>query len=207
MGISRPTLREAIKALVRAGVLNVKPGPGGGMYVESELVPRGLVEEHAELRVGEVFGILEARRLLEPRVAQLAGLHASEDDYDAMQRSIDLQREHMADRDRFIQLDTRFHVAIARATRNATAISLMRHLLRRVEVARDMAIRTPHEPQRAIDLHETTLAAIKSGDPELIDEAMDEHLSFLERIWEEETGRSRLRKTPDFLMARDDRKP
>ena len=205
MGISRPTLREAIKVLVRAGVLNVKPGPGGGMYVKSELVPRGLGEEHGELRVGEVFGILEARRLLEPRVAQLAGLHASEDDYEAMQRSIDLQREHMADRDRFIQLDTRFHVAIARATRNPTAISLMRHLLRRVEVARDMAIRTPHEPERAIGLHETTLAAIKSGDPELIDNAMDEHLSFLERIWEEETGRSRLRKTPDFLVARDDR--
>jgi DNA-binding FadR family transcriptional regulator len=205
MGISRPTLREAIKVLVDAGLLEVKPGPGGGMYVKTELVPRGLVEERAELRVGEVFGILEARRLLEPRVAQLAGLYATEEDYDAMQRSIDLQRQFKDDRDRFIQLDTRFHIAIARATRNGTVISLMRHLLRRVEVARDSAIRVPHEPERAIELHERTLAAIKTGDPELIDEAMDEHLSFLEKIWEEETGRSRVRRTPDFLVTREER--
>jgi DNA-binding FadR family transcriptional regulator len=205
MGISRPTLREAIKVLVDSGLLDVKPGPGGGMYVKSELVPRELVEERAELRLGEVFGILEARRLLESRVAQLAGLYATEEDYEAMQRSIDLQREHMADRDRFIQLDTRFHIAIARATRNATVISLMRHLLRRVEVARDSAIRVPHEPERAIAIHEHTLAAIKTGDPDLIDAAMDEHLSFLEKIWEDETGRSRVRKTPDFLVARAER--
>lgn len=205
MGISRPTLREAIKVLVDAGLLDVRPGPGGGMYVRSELVPRGLVEERSELRIGEVFGILEARRLLEPRVAQLAGLYATEEDYDAMQRSIDLQRQHMDDRDRFIQLDTRFHIAIARATRNSTVISLMRHLLRRVEVARDMAIRVPHEPERAIAIHECTLEAIKTGDPELIDGAMDDHLSFLEKIWEEETGRSRVRRTPDFLIAREDR--
>lgn len=205
MGISRPTLREAIKVLVDAGLLDVKPGPGGGMYVKSELVPRGLVEERSELRIGEVFGILEARRLLEPRVAQLAGLYAAEDDYDAMQRSIDLQREHMGDRDRFIQLDTRFHMAIARATGNVTVISLMRQLIRRIEIARDIAIRVPHEPERAIGIHERTLAAIKTGDPELIDEAMDEHLSFLEKIWEEETGRPRMRKTPDFLIAREER--
>jgi DNA-binding FadR family transcriptional regulator len=205
MGISRPTLREAIKVLVDASVLTVKPGPGGGMYVKSELVPRGLLQERSELRVGEVFGILEARRLLEPRVAQLAGLYASEDDYEAMRHSIDLQREFKSDRDRFIQLDTRFHIAIARATRNTTVISMMRNLLRKVEIARDMAIRTPHEPDRAIELHEETLRAIKSGDPDLIDEAMDEHLSFLETIWEEETGRPRVRRTPDFLVTRKDR--
>jgi DNA-binding FadR family transcriptional regulator len=207
MGISRPTLREAIKVLVDAGLLDVQPGPGGGMYVKSDIVPRGLMQERSDIRVDEVFGILEARRLLEPRVAQLAGLYGSEDDYDTMQHSIDLQREVRGDRDRFIQLDTRFHVAMARATRNATLITLMRHLLRRVEIARDMAIRVPHEPERAIALHELTLSAIKTGNPDLIDSAMDQHLSFLEKIWEEETGRSRVRRMPDFLFTREDRTP
>jgi GntR family transcriptional repressor for pyruvate dehydrogenase complex len=205
MSISRPTLREAIKVLADAGLLDVKPGPGGGMYVKSEIVPRDLTEDRAQLRVGELFGILEARRLLEPRVAQLAGLYASEDDYEAMQHSIQLQREHVDDRERFIQLDTRFHIAIARATRNATVISLMRHLIRRVEIVRDMALRAPHEPDRAIEIHERTLAAIKSGDPDVIEHAMDEHLSFLENICEEATGRTRVRRTPDFLVTRGKR--
>src|SRR5438094_276772 len=114
MGISRPTLREAIKVLADAGVVEVRPGPGGGMYVRTELVPRTLLAERSELHVGEVSGVLEARRLLEPRVAQLAGLYATDEDFDAMQRTIDLQREHGADRDSFLQLDMRFHLAIAR---------------------------------------------------------------------------------------------
>ena len=180
MAISRPTLREAIKVLADAGVLSVKAGPGGGTFVATELVPPDLFGERLKLRIDEVFGILQARRLLQPRVAQLAGLFASEEDFEALQSSIDLQREHMDDRERFIQLDTRFHMAIARATRNATVVSLMRILFRRVEIARDMAIRVPLETESAIQIHEDTLAAIKTGDPDIIDAAMDEHLSFLE---------------------------
>jgi GntR family transcriptional regulator, transcriptional repressor for pyruvate dehydrogenase complex len=205
MGISRPTLREAIKVLADAGVVEVRPGPGGGMYVRSELVPRTLLAERSELRIGEVSGVLEARRLLEPRVAQLAGLYGADEDFDAMQRTIDLQLEYGDDRDSFLQLDMRFHLAIARATRNATIVSMMRYLLKRLEIARDMAIREPYEPEHAIGIHERTLGAIKSGDPDEIDRAMDEHLAFLEQIWEEESGRARLRRVPDFLLPHAER--
>jgi DNA-binding FadR family transcriptional regulator len=167
------------------------------------LIPRGLLETSFEVRIGEVSGVLEARRLLEPRVAQLAGVYATEDDFQRMQRTIDQQRQHPEDRDRFLQLDMRFHHAIARATRNATVIALMHLLLERLQIARDMAIRNPHEPEHAIRIHEATLAAIMSRDPDVIEEAMDEHLSFLERIWEQESGRARLRRVPDFLLSRD----
>lgn len=206
MAISRPTLREAIKLLADAGIVEVRPGPRGGTFVSSEVVPLDLLRERAELRVGEVSGVLEARRLLEPRVAQLAGLYASAEDFEVMQRTIDLQRQLRVDeRERFNQLDMQFHLAIARATRNATVVTLMRSLLRQLELARDMAIHDPHYPEEAIEIHERTLAAIKSRDPDRIDASMDEHLSFLERVWEQETGLARLRKVPDFLLPRAER--
>jgi hypothetical protein len=63
-----------------------------------------------------------------------------------------------------------------------------------------MALRADHEPEWAIQIHERTLQAIMSRDPDQIEAAMDEHLTFLERIWEEESGRARLRKIPDFLL-------
>jgi DNA-binding FadR family transcriptional regulator len=204
MGISRPTLREAIKVLADAGVLAVKSGSSGGTYVATDFIPPGLLQDHSEIRTDEVFGILQARRLLEPRVAQLAGLYASDRDFDVLQQSIEAQRAHLDDRLRFVQLDTRFHLGIARATGNATVIALMRMLLRRIEVARDVAIRVPHEPEHAIELHESTLAAIKTGDPDIIDAAMHEHLLFLENIWEEETGRPFVRRAPEFLVGRTD---
>jgi DNA-binding FadR family transcriptional regulator len=157
------------------------------------------------MRVGEVAGVLEARRLLEPRVAQLAAVHAGEDDFAAMQSTIDRQRELAAKEeflpheDLFLQLDMKFHLAMARATRNSTVVSLMSSLLKRLDIARDMAMHAPLVPDWTIEVHERTLTAIRSADFELIDSVMDEHLAQLEQIWERETGRGLVRPLPDFL--------
>jgi DNA-binding FadR family transcriptional regulator len=205
MRISRPTLREAVKALAEAGVLEVRRGQSGGTFVASELVPRELVKTTLQMRVGEVAGVLEARRLLEPRVAQLAAVHAGEDDFAAMQSTIDRQRELAAKEeflpheDLFLQLDMKFHLAMARATRNSTVVSLMSSLLKRLDIARDMAMHAPLVPDWTIEVHERTLTAIRSADFELIDSVMDEHLAQLEQIWERETGRGLVRPLPDFL--------
>ena len=206
MRISRPTLREAVKALVVAGVLEVRRGQGGGIFVTSELVPRELLRTATQMRVGEVAGVLEARRLLEPRVAQLAAVHAADDDFAAMLATIERQRELakgsdiLRHEDLFLQLDLKFHMVMARATRNSTVVSLMRSLFRRLEIARDMAVHAPLVPDWVLDVHERTLAAIRSADFELIDQVMDEHLSQLEQIWERETGRGLVRPLPDFLQ-------
>jgi len=206
MRISRPTLREAVKVLAEAGLLEVRRGQSGGIFVASELVPRELLLTTTQMRVSEVSGVLEARRLLEPRVAQLAAAHAGEDDFAAMQGTIERQRELAAEsdflrhEDLFLQLDLKFHLAIARATRNSTVVQLMRHLFKRLEIARDMAVHAPLVPDWVLEIHERTLAAIRAADFGLIDGVMDEHLSQLEQIWERETGRGLVRPLPDFLQ-------
>jgi len=206
MRISRPTLREAVKVLAEAGVLEVRRGQAGGIFVASEVVPRELLHSRQEIRFSEVAGVLEARRLLEPRVAQLAALHASDEDFAVMARTIERQREVAAgddflrNEDLFLGLDLKFHLAMARATRNGTIVALMRSLLRQLEIARDMAMHAPLVPDWTIEIHERTLAAVRSADFALIDEVMDEHLAELEQIWERETGRGLVRPLPDFLQ-------
>jgi GntR family transcriptional regulator, transcriptional repressor for pyruvate dehydrogenase complex len=206
MRISRPTLREAVKVLAEAGVLEVRRGQSGGTFVASEVVPRDLLRSRAELRVSEVAGVLEARRMLEPRVAQLAAVHADDDDFAAMESTIERQRELVGagdvldQEDLFLQLDLAFHLALARATRNSTVVQLMRQLFPRLEIARDMAAHAQLVPEWTIDVHERTLAAVRLADFALIDEVMDEHLSQLEQIWERETGRGSVRPLPDFLL-------
>src|SRR6478672_4245212 len=66
MEISRPTLREAVRILVDAGVLEVRRGPGGGMFVASDVVPVELIRQRSSTRLDEIAGVLEARRLIEP---------------------------------------------------------------------------------------------------------------------------------------------
>lgn len=206
MQISRPTLREAVRVLADAGVLEVRTGSTGGIFVASDYVPLELLRSKSDLRLGEVAGVLEARRLIEPRVAQLAAVNAREDDYTHLQRIIDAQKtllaagDVLANEDRFLQLDTQFHLRIARATGNSTILSLMRTLLRRLEIARDLALHEPPVPAWVVDVHERTLAAIRSADHERIEHVMDEHLAAMERAWERATDRQLVRPVPDFLL-------
>jgi len=198
MRISRPSLREALKLLSEAGVLEVRPG--GGTFVHSEEVPPGLLEARSQLRVSQVAGVLEARRLIEPRVAQLASLRADDDDYRAMEHTIELQRESTGDRDRFLRLDHRFHLALARSTGNATVVRVMDHILGQLEIVRDMAL-YGHVPEWSIAIHERTVQAVQGGDLAEIETVMSEHLSRLESVWrEEESAAASARWLPDFLF-------
>jgi DNA-binding FadR family transcriptional regulator len=132
-------------------------------------------------------------------------MNAREEDFAQLQAITDGQKalhengDVLVNEDRFLQLGTQFHLRIARATGNATIVSLMRMLLKQLEIARDMAIHQPQNAARSIELHEKTLAAIRSGDQERIEIVMDEHLSAMEQTWERQTGRVLVRTVPDFL--------
>ena len=204
LGVSRETVRKAVRTLVDAGVLEVVAGQGSrsGIHVRSDLIPPELLHGPASLPIGEISGVLEARRLFEPRVAQLAGLLASEDDFAELEGLVDLQRDVAAEPQRVRDLDAPFHLALARATHNATVVALMQTLFQRLEVAKRFAIE-PGEAERAIDIHERTLAAVMSRDLEAIERVMDEHLAILERAWARESGRALPREVPDFLLPAD----
>jgi DNA-binding FadR family transcriptional regulator len=205
MQISRPTLREALRVLAEAGVISVQRGSQGASVI-SDYVPGELVRSRSDLRLDEVAGVLEARRMFEPRVAQLAALNAREDDYARLQQIIDAQQailaagDVLAQEDRFLALDTQFHLRIARATGNSTIVSMMRMLLRRLEIARDLAMHEPPTAPWVIDIHERTLQAIRAADYALIEVVMDEHVGAMERAWERARGSLLVRPIPDFLQ-------
>jgi GntR family transcriptional regulator, transcriptional repressor for pyruvate dehydrogenase complex len=187
MEISRPTLREAVKVLVEAAVLEVRRGTGGGMFVASDVVPTELIRRRSELRRAEVAHVLEARRIVEPGVAVLAASRATEEDFAALGRSVEAMREIVEGgygpehEDRFLQLDVQFHLAMARAAGNPTVETLMRTLFRQLEIARDMAMHLPTVPEWTIAIHDRTLEALRGGDEDDVRAVMDEHLGQLER--------------------------
>jgi GntR family transcriptional regulator, transcriptional repressor for pyruvate dehydrogenase complex len=199
--VSRPTVREAIKALADAGVVEVRPGPRGGTTVISMWIPDGLVRERVELRADEIFEVLEARRALEPRIAQLAAVRATDVHFEAMHESIELQWRHQADSRKVIQTDLLFHHLMWQAAGNPTLEGLLKSLYRRLEVARDMAVRTEIDSRAAIEINERTLTALMRDDEDEVERVMDEHMSYLERICEDALGRKRIRLLPSFLRG------
>jgi GntR family transcriptional regulator, transcriptional repressor for pyruvate dehydrogenase complex len=203
--ISRPTVREALRILIDERIVETRPGANGGAVVVTDVVPRRLLDDRFQLRESEVSGVLEARRLVEPRVAQLAAVNAEEDDFEAMARTIGREADLVSAglgsdaAELFLQLDLQFHLLIARASRNSTVVRLTHNLFRDLELARNIAMREPSTPDWVIDIHERTLAAIRSRNLELVDAVMDEHLSVLERTWEHVSGRALIRPIPEFL--------
>jgi DNA-binding FadR family transcriptional regulator len=182
MEVSRPTLREALKVLARAGVVEIRPGPTGGTFVVSDTIPASL-GVRTESRVAEIPAVLEARRMFEPAVARLAARHATADDIASLRRIVALQRESSDDWPRVTQLDIRFHREIARIARNPVISTMMNTLSRQLEIARATRVSAPLSVDAAINANAETVEAIAAGDERELDAVMDRHLRLLEDAW------------------------
>lgn len=201
MEVSRRTIRQAIGVLADAGVLSVQPGPSGGIRVRSIWLPAEIAEQGVALSPDGVIEVLEARRTIEPRVAQLAALRATDADFAAMRSAIELQRNVASDRDKLNQANALFHRAMWRSARNSALEAAMRLIWDSLEVALDMTSRTDTDHEDSLRLHEETLAALRKGKPNGVEAAMDAHLRYLEDICEDVLGRDLHRPAPVFLRA------
>jgi GntR family transcriptional regulator, transcriptional repressor for pyruvate dehydrogenase complex len=204
MDVSRPTVSAAMGRLAEAGVLKSRPGRQGNAEIISIWIPEGLHDAAGgvgELEADDIFRVLEARKTLEPRIAQLAAFRATDDDYLQLQESIDLLTAHAGDITRAAQAERLFHRTMWRAARNSSLQTMMIGLEKELAPIHDMMLRTPEDYSAGIELHTATLAALKRGDPAEIEEEMYRHLGHFEAIVADVLERTPHRKTPAFLLA------
>jgi DNA-binding FadR family transcriptional regulator len=123
-GVSRATVREAVKVLVARGLIEVRHGVG--LFV-GHSTERPLSEAVALLVQREHVGpeaLLEARLLLEVEIAGLAAARATADDLAAMEQALaDLGRVD-APLDVQTAADAEFHLALARAAQNPIFVAV-----------------------------------------------------------------------------------
>jgi GntR family transcriptional regulator, transcriptional repressor for pyruvate dehydrogenase complex len=183
MGVSKPVIGEALKVLTKAGVVRAQRGVHGGLSVEKVDVPDSITNLTGPLRHFEVREIIEARRPIELQLALLAGQRATEEDFAAMQVTIDRLREHRhSDLANRIRFDHLFHYTIGRTARSS-ALALYQHqILENLYVRMRSYFADIEDVDSVIILHEKTLAAIRTRKPEAITEAIDVHLIPLERV-------------------------
>ncbi|MFB9178141.1 FadR/GntR family transcriptional regulator [Dactylosporangium sucinum] len=126
MGISRSGVREAVKVLEAARVLDVRRGDG--TYVTS-LAPRLLLEGLGFalelLRDDTLLEVMEVRRMLEPVATGVAALRITDEDLDELSKILDDMRSAADDAERLIQYDAAFHRTVAAVTGNETLTSLL----------------------------------------------------------------------------------
>ena len=195
LDVSRASLRAALAELVSAGLLEPATGRSGPK-VRSDLVPPALWPETLLPERDELFALLEARRAIEPVIAQLAAARANDAAFEDLEATIHVQRVHGTDRARAVQAEGHFHRVLWRLAGNPPLEQAMRTVYLRLEPALDMAMRTPDDTHASLEVHERTLAALRSGDEREVASAMDEHLGLLEQIYEHVAGRPFARRSP-----------
>jgi DNA-binding FadR family transcriptional regulator len=182
LGLSRNSLREAVRALSQLRVLEVRQGDG--TYVSS-LEPDLLLESTgfvSHLLLGETaVALYEVRRSLEAAAAALAAARISDEGKNQLGSSLERMREAQGVEE-LVEADVAFHAVIARATGNPVLVSLLASLSTRMMRVRlwhgrtaDNALDDTREEHRLI--HE----AIMLGDPELARAAATAHIASGER--------------------------
>jgi len=204
MDVSRPTVGGAMARLADAGILRRRPGRQGNAEIISIWVPDQLIERAAavgELEADDIFRVLEARKALEPRIAQLAAFRATDEDFAELQGSIDLLAAHSDDISWCEQAELLFHRIMWRTARNSSLQAMMLGLETELAPIHDMMLRTPEDYAAGIELHTATLSALKRGDPAEIENEMYRHLGHFEAIVADVLQRTPHRQTPPFLLA------
>ncbi|GAB6991437.1 FadR/GntR family transcriptional regulator [Paenibacillus pini] len=117
LGVSRNTVREAIRALIHGGMLRTRQGDGTYVCSSSSLSPVLL----RRLQRSKLSETLEVRAALEQEAARLASLRRTTDDVIALQASLDARRvaEESGDVEAFVAADVHFHKQVIAAAHNS----------------------------------------------------------------------------------------
>jgi len=174
-GVSRPTVREAIKALRRAGVVSVKRGPRGGVFVERDNIPPDFMSTAFNLVKRDAEDVLEARWAVETMVVELAAKRATAEDLRSLAKAIDDFAGGSQTSSQFVAADTRCHLSVARAARNKRLYEIMESLMKELYVALEMIAASPETFVKAQDSFRLVLQALAAGDPSAARRAMEIH--------------------------------
>jgi DNA-binding FadR family transcriptional regulator len=192
LGVSRPTVREAMIALEIAGLVEVRVGAGA--FVTDKAATNGTAASHGRLFEGVGSSPLEliaARRTIEPEVAALAAQLATPEEIAAIAETVAMIAA-ATDTPSHRAADHKFHVRIALASHNAilTAIvdecwaEMYSPMFERMGAITGLIVArcSPQQRDTTVAEHQAVYRAIAGHDPDASRAAMDAHLIGVEAI-------------------------
>ena len=183
LGVSRPTVREAIRRLVTMGLLEHQQGAGTfvrSLNAQREYNPLAAAMGGHDATLEE---LLEVRMGLECQAALLAAQRASAEDLQVMEKHLAaMQAENAAGR-LGIDDDVSFHMALAYATRNPVQVYIMKNFYDLLHHGIKENLQALWEEPKSLPIisrqHREVYEAIKDHDPEAAYLAMKRHIGFV----------------------------
>jgi len=184
MGVSRPSIREALSALAAVGLIESRPGSGN--YVQNGSTLVDFVGREALVVIeneDSCVEIMEARGLFEPEAAGVAAVRRTQEDLAALKAAYSnlkrLAKEGIFDP--YFDADKSFHLLVVEATHNSLIATVLVPLIQTMdqqlyrEFTRDYYLQNQLGLEEVGALHEEILAAFDRKDAGLAIQKMREH--------------------------------
>lgn len=193
LNVSRPVIREAMRTLVGKGMVEMVNGVGAVVRPLESTVLAEYFGRLTAMRVNNVFELEEARHGLEMHAAMLAAKRRTEADLANLEEILTKMRAAVGEKQAYGRLNSEFHQAIARATRNPVLQTMVTAL--HDSLGETMAgiydQLFPADHWKTIhQYHEEIFAHIREGEAEQARDKTLEHLNFSLKMFFERNANS-----------------
>lgn len=174
-GVKRNHIREAIRSLEFYGVLKSRAKSGTTLSI-GRTGFNGIVNEIVSLDTPSFIDLVETRISLELKIVKLAAERRSAEDLQKIKKALDAFTVKISRGEESLEEDLLFHLAIAKASKNSTMLTLMLLITPPILLTYDSATVCEGDKIAAeIKKHEEVYLAIQSMDPEAAQARMEEH--------------------------------
>jgi|ERR1035438_7861689 DNA-binding FadR family transcriptional regulator len=172
-GVALATVNEAVRLLEMRGMVEARPGPGGGVFVASGSARMALSHTTMRFRGGSGFSdYLTVRDALEPLICREAARNHEAGDIRALERILDQMERHVDDTSAYMRLNYRLHRRIAKLSSNAPLHSIYVMLLDSMEKEMERAELDDFDGAAHLADHRELIAAIDRGEGETLEAAI-----------------------------------
>jgi GntR family transcriptional repressor for pyruvate dehydrogenase complex len=184
LGISRASLREALKGLVFLGLLRARAGDG--TYLQPSL--SSMASRHLQwlllLEEVQYLEVYELREILEPVVAQMAARRATTSDIEAMRAALTGMKKSIRRPEGFIRYEMEFHDAITRGSRNRAIQSMMKMMYGALSEGKHRVFPLVEDLAEHCRRHERIFHLIEAGEAALARRAIASDVRYAKALLE-----------------------
>jgi len=181
LGVSRSSVRDAIRSLELMGLLEPHQGIGTVVCNPGAKAANSLAKALRDQRK-QIAELIDLRKMIEPHLAGRAARHASRDELAEMEGILARQEEKVRRGKLAVEEDSEFHYRIALASNNSAILKVVDVLMDLLRKTRESSLQGKRRQEQSLAGHRRILSALKRREHAAAEVAMRRHLQEIENI-------------------------